>query len=292
MSNPSKYWLYLSFTAFSQSLSTSWRERLFTLAELFLLLFLKCCVFFFDFVNTMENLHVGIKNLCYLITDNFLTCAMCKNLFHESYLPLKTNNTLLCRDCDVAIKINSMQKEALRLKQEINILHNPFSLDAIVNEMSNRIKRAKNLIVYNMPESRQQIEGIRKQEDRFQIITEISKFCMIDLTRIHVQRIGYDIANGPRPLKVFLKAENDVRTVMRNRRQCNSGLRFTRDKSVNQRRKVEKAHDDVRFLRQEEMPVVAELEPNENIALPQPEIEDDDEENYDEPLVESGEEFK
>lgn len=211
-----------------------------------------------------------------------LNCSICRLCFHRPCLGPKFNESsntdaIICSECDVNNRIGSLQNELIQLNHDLTVLQNQLSVEEteeFMYETIDRIKRAKNIIVYNFPESQSPNEESRHQDDRFRIIREISRFCSIDMTNIHVYRLGVSNIYGPRPLKVFLKQEYDVRTVMENRHRCVAGLRFSLDKTVLQRRIDQHAFDvllryqdgykTIKYVRGE--PVIVEADNRQNIV--------------------------
>lgn len=203
-------------------------------------------------------------------TGYFFTCVCCREIFHidrDRLPPAEYHRPILCNMCENYEIIKSLQKQFLKLEDQLNILQNPFVNNAIINELATRMVRMRNLIVYNLGESEGENEKYRQQDDMFRIMREISAFCCIDMAGIQVYRIDADIKNVPRPLKVILKTEDDVHTVMRNGHRCHSGLRFDYDKTVLQRCMVGDIFDNLHFFRcHEEIPASVPEVPDDNLA--------------------------
>lgn len=171
----------------------------------------------------------------------------------------------MCRPCDTKVKLKSLQKQVLQLEQKVLAVR-----ERIIFEANDILIRMKNLMVYNFRESYYQSEEDRQQDDRFRIIEEISKICLINTTHIYVSRIGDNITNIPRPLIVRLREEDDVHTVMRNRHSCISGLRFAYDDIVLQYY-MDSQTGDMPYAFEEAEPVVVE-EIHQNMAQPLPQL--------------------
>lgn len=239
----------------------------------------------------MENESCSKCTFGYTTAGGLFECNSCKKMFHKPCLGQKFNNAvdpdrvIVCGDCDIKVRIESLHNELSQLNPNFDMLQNRLSVIAreeFIYETIDRIKRAKNIIVYNLAESAQQTEVKRQKADRLRITREISKFCLVDLHQIHVHRIGGTITNVPRPLKVCLKREYDVRKIMRYCHRCVSGLQFALDKTVLQRRIAKDAVDRLHFLRHQGnnkitvkyvrgMPIIVE----DTVPAPQPNILND-----------------
>lgn len=146
-----------------------------------------------------------------------------------------------------------MEREVSRLCEEVRIAREQNSheeAESLAFEITDRIKRSKNVMVYNFPESLQTNDERRLEDDRFRIIKEILSFCLIDCNNIYVQRVGMKVPNVPRPLRVYLNNERDVHTILKRRGLCVSGLRFKADKTPHQRKLVREAKATLQMLKE------------------------------------------
>lgn len=189
-------------------------------------------------------------------SNNIMMCNSCKKSFHTMCLGLKSDRIQflqsstrgvfpICGDCDLNARITFMEREVCRLAGEIEMArerNTGYAAESLAFEISDRVRRSRNLIVFNLPESLQPDEQRRQDEDRYRIIREILTFCFVDTTNISVQRLGKPAGNAPRPLRVYLNKERDVCIVLNCRNRCTSGLIFKPDKTTVQR----KLHQEVR----------------------------------------------
>lgn len=160
----------------------------------------------------------------------------------------------VCGECDCNVRLSFMALKIDELRAELEIIraNAPFqTAESLTFEIIDRIKRAKNVIVYNFPESLQTNETIRMQDDRFKIIQEILSFCFVDVTNITVKRMGPHHFNVPRPLRVYLNREQDVRTILKQKRFCTPGLKFFADRTPMERHISKYANATLNNLRQQ-----------------------------------------
>lgn len=195
--------------------------------------------------------------------DEKLTCISCKRSFHSGCLGLKPDRQRfvqslgsgmfpICGECDLNARIAALEREVSQLCRDLRVAREqstPEASESLAFEITDRIRRSKNLIVYNLPESLEANEECRLEDDKLRISTEILLFCFIDCTNISVQRIGKHFPNVPRPLRVYLNNEHDVHIVLKYRSNCSSGLRFKVDKTAFQRKVLQEAKATLQSLK-------------------------------------------
>lgn len=198
-------------------------------------------------------------------TSALFVCNYCNNYFHQTcfgLLPERTRfvRTLhqsvppICSECDINTRIEILEARIKKLRRKLDrIVHNsPFETNEdFTLEVTDRVWRGKNIIVYNLPESLERIEISRFRDDTSRIIHEILSFCFIDVTNIRVRRLGVASSQSPRPLRVRLNREEDVSTVLRYKINCRSGLNFRPDRTPHQREVLKRALATVEDLHQQ-----------------------------------------
>lgn len=198
-------------------------------------------------------------------THGLLVCNYCNNYFHQKCLGLQPDRVIfirslhqsispICGECDINTRIEILQIRITELRRELDCIvqNSPFKTNEnFTSEVLDRIWRAKNIIVYNLPEPLVNNEVIEKLEDKSRIIQEILSFCFIDLMNVTVRRLGLRTSNSPRPLRVRLNREEDVGIVLRNKVNCTSGLNFQLDKTPLQRKIFNSALTVVEGLHQQ-----------------------------------------
>lgn len=189
--------------------------------------------------------------------DEKLTCISCKRSFHSACLSLKPDRVRfvqsiasrmfpICGECDQNASISNKERDVFQLGGEIKLVREQYTsetTESLIFEITDRIKRSKNVMVYNLPESKQADEESRSKDDRLRVTREILSFCLIDCTNISVQRVGKNFQNAARPLRVCLNNEHDVSIVLKFRSHCVSGLRFKADKTVFQRQVLKESYN-------------------------------------------------
>lgn len=186
---------------------------------------------------------------CYSITlQEMVTCGMCHRFFHTRCLRLhliigflSPVMYALCDECFLNERLIALQSKLVELNHEMQCFTQTMSYhtsEYLIYEFMDRMRRAKNVIVYNLPESRQPNEQSRMEDDRFRVIGEISSFCSVDFINVTVRRLHSYIPNRSRPLRVYLNTESDAQLVLKYGGNCRSGLRFSSDMTPMQREMV------------------------------------------------------
>ncbi|XP_031339427.1 uncharacterized protein LOC116167944 [Photinus pyralis] len=104
--------------------------------------------------------------------------------------------------------ISDLQAELRQLKQEKE--DKTYFIEDVVNEINDRRRREKNIIIYKLEESTN--DGSRVKE----IIKKVAPSICVD--DIGITRLGKSGPNRPAPIKVVLHSKDDVVAVLRNKR--------------------------------------------------------------------------
>lgn len=178
--------------------------------------------------------------------DKIFPCDSCKNLLctkcagltasEVACLRLKNGRKLifLCNECESGLwKVPQLVKELQDLKESIGKLQQKLEKEELgqsnqskttdinaeefMNEISERQKRASNVVVLNINESNKTVVSQRIEEDK-NSIKQILDGIEVDTTNIKVYRLGKFLPNKVRPLKVCFSTRNDAITVLRNKK--------------------------------------------------------------------------
>lgn len=149
-------------------------------------------------------------------------------------------------------RINKNQSDITHMKTQIQLLsdkfdnlHNndsaTFNQDKVTNkvfsEQSDRMSRAKNIIVFNLPEFNKETPIDDKEKKKFFIeLTEYNNKNLaslstalnqdINLEGMYSKRIGKFVKDKTRPLRISLSSSNDVKLILHNTKNLSSTDQF------------------------------------------------------------------
>lgn len=156
------------------------------------------------------------------------------------------------------MKIMELENDILVLKEEVVELKKVFQTDCklvntnsvdtyknnIFNEINDRSERAKNIIIYNVPESDSHLYQERIQTDSTEIKRIFSKI-QFECPSFKSIRLGKP-RNGPRPLKTILPDSNLVALCMKKRGFLkDSNIRIGADLTPLQREEIKNAYGEM-----------------------------------------------
>lgn len=168
-----------------------------------------------------------------------VTCCVCKNNYSNICVELTPSETRLikskknfswtCQNCsqlgdninDLKFIILSLQKEVESLKSLRNqptAASNNVDYEEIIQEITERNLRKRNLVVFGVAEINSNAKEERAQHDEHKL-TEILKYLSPNFTTDNMKpvRLGkYDATkNNPRPIKISLRDEATVHNFIR-----------------------------------------------------------------------------
>ena len=169
----------------------------------------------------------SIKIVCNQCNNN-MSClkdlrTLITSLQHElssSINQLKTEFQSQLDDINVKLTQSSQQRQSTPVLEEV------------VQEVLERQKRAKNIVIFNLPEqSNNSSDEIRKENDNL-LVKNVLNITNpnVDFENFSVRRMGRFNESRNRPIKVFFKNESDVFSVVRSSKNLKNDLRF---KNVN-----------------------------------------------------------
>lgn len=150
-----------------------------------------------------------------------------------------------CQDLVKAIKdlhlaVKTLQQDLKELKENKDS-HN---MDAIINEISDRQRREKNIIIYNVQELSNDSTANKRNADNqkaAEIIQAIAP--SVETQFITAIRVGKNKNNSPAPIKVQLPSRDDVMTVLKFKHKLKTlkpGVQITTDRTQIQRDQFKK----------------------------------------------------
>lgn len=189
----------------------------------------KCC-------NQMYDAHLMV------------TCCICKNKFKHTCVDITANEVRTlnsnkgydwtCVNCrTIGQDIKQLKSLILDLQKEIKQLradkiqpglNSGFDIEEIVSEISDRQRRSKNIIIYNVKEQDQQNSANdRIQKDNEQVVSILSAV-LPELSVAHIRpiRLGTFATNKTRPIKIMLESDNCVGKVLRNANKLKANQRY------------------------------------------------------------------
>lgn len=195
-------------------------------------------------------------------TEDLLKCNFCNTFFHENCLGLPPDRIAcvksstiypLCGECDLELRLKELENKIFQLRKDLaTAMTDPPSCVALLtDEVIERLKKSRQIMVYNFPESLKQTGAERMKDDKERIIREILSFCSVDLTDVKVTRLGTYLSSPPRPLRVRLNTEQDARVILMKRVFCGTpGLQFKADRTVLQRKVYNEARAHLLTMQQ------------------------------------------
>nr|CAI5819890.1 unnamed protein product [Callosobruchus analis] len=164
-----------------------------------------------------------------------LTCSVCKERFYHNCVGVSSNEVRIlssnkgydwtCAECrgigrdlkDLRATIIQLQKDIRDLKEENSKLaENPrFEFEDVVSEVSERMKRKSNVILFNVNEPDQSKTATERMDNDKTIVADILQ--KIDperpVTNFEHARLGVFSNSKVRPIKLILENEETARKV-------------------------------------------------------------------------------
>lgn len=167
----------------------------------------------------------------------FLKCDGCERPLHSEcsglnaselkVMGLKGNRLLkfYCEDCTKGVrlvpqlikKLDDLHKELELLKRSGPVIESVIPDDTILAEISERQKRANNVMIFNMPESHHDI--VNAKEIFKELVNE-------DVSVEKTSRVGKPNKNGIRALKLSLNSSKDAEKVIKAKKNVLKGRKI------------------------------------------------------------------
>lgn len=165
-------------------------------------------------------------------------------------------NDLSCKVSDIEPRLAVAENDISDLKGEIAELKST-SLDQsttehIFEEFNDRLRRAKNIILYKLPESNSNNADLNKAHD-LDILNKIFQSLGVSFSSFSFFRIGRSKGRAPRPLKVTLPSSDDVRSFfttfsvdkIASIHASYSEIELSRDRTPNERKLLSKLRKEL-----------------------------------------------
>ncbi|KAJ3661635.1 hypothetical protein Zmor_006023 [Zophobas morio] len=178
-------------------------------------------------------------------------CKDCGDLSETEIRALDLKNRKMrffCQRCGDAMAlipqlselIKNLQQQVEQLTMKYDQLNkNIFNEDSVTNELQDRLNRAKNVIVYTVPESKSKETNVRIQQDSTAISKIITEDLELSVNAKKVIRLGKVVdSSKPRPIKIVCKDADDALDLLRNRGKCLNNIKLNNDLTPMQREKL------------------------------------------------------
>lgn len=187
--------------------------------------------------------------------DHIFNCDSCKRSICDTCaglsarevqcMQLKNRRLLfLCDECQQGLRqVPVLIKQVSELQKAMSEFKNapPQQFDnreikeEIINEILERRKRRKNIIIYNVRESQKTIHVERKEHDKDTVKSILTPIEILT-DKIHTMRLGKYDSEKNRPIKVTFEEADDVITVLKNKKKIiASDVRISDDRTIAQR---------------------------------------------------------
>lgn len=219
-----------------------------------------------------------MSNICKKCTKSItdkqpgIECGFCLKFFHGRCLSLSKDQIAIftdiqgsvykCEDCrsDVNVveaaatntliqALNDLKNVVKMLQDEVKYLREKKDsevIDAVIQELTERKNREKNIIIYRLEES----TGRNKVEADLKHVKDILSAIApdMDVSSIKVQRLGKSTRNTAAPVKVMLSSKEDVFTILsvkKNLKGSDWNIQISPDRTQRQREKLNIVLDEM-----------------------------------------------
>lgn len=192
---------------------------------------------------------------------NPLSCDTCKGVIHTTCsnltrgeiqcLQARNNKfiTFNCEDCkktdysaifrELKDVISILQKEIADLKEKLAKPNETTdNINTIINEITDRKRRAKNVVLYNVAESTSTNTDERIKHDDKQVERLLSQICDNAPKPIRLYRLGKrtsENTNYNRPIKAVFSSKEEAVSILKNKKNIKSDVRLSSDNTKIQR---------------------------------------------------------
>lgn len=182
-----------------------------------------------------------------------LICGKCSELSATELRVFSLQNpklSYLCKDCEDGLKqipalrklVTELQQQLIELKE--NQKHN-IGIDHIINEIAEREKRARNIIVFGIEESLSDNHDDRKAHDKREFLQAIKDVPVNETEVVAAVRLGKPIGNKPRPIKVILRTKDSALTTLKNKKSLPKSVNVKSDMTPFQRDQLKKLQEQL-----------------------------------------------
>lgn len=168
---------------------------------------------------------------------------------------IKTTNEEILSDVD------DLKKSVTKVNQEINNLSSQNSTSRVIDELRERERRKKQVVVFHLPESDKDEVDDRKADDQAAVEALCEKVFQCPAPEMEqVFRFGRKTIERPRPLMIRLKTEEDMENILEKWKKIPLGARRKKTPCVIVKDMTPEERTHLQALRQEQKKKQEELE--------------------------------
>lgn len=143
-----------------------------------------------------------------------------------------------------------LRQELVQIKNDIKEKESN-ATEQIIHEVNQRQLNESNVILYNVPESKQEDQKSRSDEDLSTVVSLLSDIQNIDTNKLKTVRIGRYVRNKIRPIRVRMLNKTEAITVLKSKKNIidkNTGLNInvSSDQTISQRNYLKKLKEDLK----------------------------------------------
>lgn len=144
-------------------------------------------------------------------------------------------------------ELSTLKSAALTQSTDTNPTNPPSNICDVLTEIEERKLRAKNVILFNVPESTSDLTSINISDDVKKVTTALKNIDItINTQDIKMYRLGTKkISNKCRPIKIELNEEHLVRTILINNKNFKDGVKAGNDQTSQQRKQLMMLRDEL-----------------------------------------------
>lgn len=156
----------------------------------------------------------------------------------------------LCPECTLGVRqLPALRKLVSEMRHEIEALKtaqgNRADLETIISEISDRKKRSKNVIMFGVPESPPDVDSeTRRKQDQESVKEALANITQSE-SPIAVLRLGKQLNQAPRPLKLVFSSRTQAVRILKNARNLHRGIKIKNDLTPYQREYLIKLREEL-----------------------------------------------
>lgn len=149
-------------------------------------------------------------------------------------------------------RLSAVENELASVKNELKEIQDHKaaapSVELVVEEIADRERRSRNIIIYNLPENKNKTVSVRVKHDNDLVTLLVGAFCTSNHENdFKTFRIGRPHGDRPRPLRVIFKRSDSVLDFSRNFDSSSlkniddrfTGINYSRDRTPAERKHLE-----------------------------------------------------
>lgn len=200
-----------------------------------------------QFIEISNKKDISIKDLVIMVTKMFGIIMEQRSTIEEVLTEIKHINVVR------NIKVLELEKQVAALHSELNILKNTkpegdngLGSENSFEEIQDRINRANNVVMFNVPEKISDDSKVRINHDIEQVEEILHKLDLKEVKDFKVIRLGKLNQSKPRPIKVFMvNTSNAQECIKRKRMLKDTNIKISADLTTSQREYRKKLYTEL-----------------------------------------------